>query len=88
MNLSDYRRMLPGGDSLKRLVTWVRNYIGDELVWDANLILKKDEVPPLRMDSSLEGTGIACLGWTTWLTAGGLDRDADELKLDALAYES
>jgi type VI secretion system protein ImpH len=88
MRFTDYRRMLPGGDSLKRLVAWVRNYIGDELVWDANLILKKDEVPPLQMDSSREGTGIGCLGWTTWLTAGGLDRDADDLKLDALVYES
>jgi type VI secretion system protein ImpH len=29
------------------LVAWVRNYVGDELLWDVNLILKKEEVPPL-----------------------------------------
>ena len=38
-------RMLPGGDSLVRLKDWARNYIGDELVWDLQLILKKEEVP-------------------------------------------
>ncbi|MCP5419766.1 MAG: type VI secretion system baseplate subunit TssG [Gammaproteobacteria bacterium] len=87
LRFREYQRLLPGGDSLKRLVSWVRNYVGDELVWDVNLILHKDDVPPLKMEASLEGTGMACLGWTTWLTTGGLDRHADDLKLDALSYE-
>lgn len=80
MSFADYRRLLPGGDSLKRLVAWVRNYIGDELIWDVNLVLRKDEVPPLKLGKTAQ------LGWTAWLTSGPLSEDADDLKLDALAY--
>jgi len=74
------QRLLPGRDSLRRLVAWVRNYVGDELLWDVNLILKKEEVPPLVLGESSQ------LGWTTWLTDRPLARDADDLKLDAVTY--
>jgi type VI secretion system protein ImpH len=80
MNLEEFQRFLPGSDSLRRLVAWVRNYVGDELLWDVNLILKKEEVPPLQLG---EGTR---LGWTTWLSSQPLARDADDLKLDAVTY--
>ncbi len=79
-SLEEFQRFLPGSDSLRRLVAWVRNYIGDELLWDVNLILKREEVPPLKLG---EGTQ---LGWTTWLTTQPLNRDADDLKLDAVTY--
>jgi type VI secretion system protein ImpH len=79
LRLADYERLLPGGDSLERLAAVVRNYLGDELGWDLNLILKRDEVPPLQL-----GVG-GRLGWTTWLTDRPLDRDADDLKLAAVA---
>jgi type VI secretion system protein ImpH len=75
MGLAAYERMLPGGDSLRRLIAWVKNYLADELQWDVQLILKKEEVPPLKM-----GAG-ARLGWTTWLTSGEMDHDADDLVL-------
>jgi type VI secretion system protein ImpH len=80
MGLEDFQRFLPGSDSLRRLVAWVRNYIGDELLWDFNPILDRNEVPPLILG---EGTR---LGWTTWLTGQPLARDADDLKLDAVTY--
>ena len=80
MNLEEFQRFLPGSDSLRRLVAWVRNYVGDELLWDVNLILQKEEVPPLQLG---EGTR---LGWTTWLSSQPLARDADDLKLDAVMY--
>src|SRR5471032_2655183 len=47
----DYRRMLPGGDSMRRLLAWVRNYAGTTLDWDVRLILKKEEIPALRLGS-------------------------------------
>ncbi|MBK8537500.1 MAG: type VI secretion system baseplate subunit TssG [Candidatus Competibacteraceae bacterium] len=78
MPLAEFQRFLPGSDSLRRLVAWVRNYVGDELLWDFNPILKKEEVPPLVLG---EGTR---LGWTTWLTSQPLAQDADDLKLDAV----
>lgn len=80
MGLAEFRRFLPGSDSLRRLVAWVRNYIGDELLWDVNLVLRKEEVPPLKLGEQSQ------LGWTTWLTSQPLARDADDLKLDAVTY--
>ncbi len=81
LNLSDYQRLLPTGDSLERLVTWVRNYLGNELIWDVHLLLKKEEAPPLQL-----GSETARLGWTSWLTHGALPEDADDLYLDPLIY--
>ncbi|HSH70677.1 MAG TPA: type VI secretion system baseplate subunit TssG, partial [Deferrisomatales bacterium] len=60
LDLEDYRRLLPGSDSLQRLVSLVRNYVGDELDWDVNVILKKEAVPPLRLGHSAQ------LGLTSW----------------------
>jgi len=80
MTLDEFQRFLPGSDSLRRLVAWVRNYVGDELLWDVNLILKKEEVPPLVLGEGSQ------LGWTTWLTGQPPARDADDLKLDAVTY--
>jgi type VI secretion system protein ImpH len=80
MGLEEFQRLLPGGESLRRLVAWVRNYVGHELLWDFNPILKREEVPPLVL-----GAGTR-LGWTTWLTSRPLERVADDLKLDAVTY--
>ena len=78
MGIEDYRRLLPGGDSLARLVAWVRFYTNDELTWDLQLILKGDAVPPLEL--GVNGR----LGWSAWL--GGQGRDRDDLVLDARIY--
>jgi type VI secretion system protein ImpH len=56
-----FRRMLPGGASLERLVALVRNYIGDELHWDLRLSLLKEAVKPTKL--GVEGQ----LGRTSWL---------------------
>jgi len=75
MGFDDYERMLPGGASQKRLEAWVRNYIGFELGFDVQLILKESEVPK----SSLGKGGK--LGWTTWAAVGALGRDAADLTI-------
>jgi type VI secretion system protein ImpH len=76
MGYTDYQRMLPGGDSLKRLKDWVKNYAGLELAWDLQLILRKEEVPAATLGKS------GRLGWSTWTKAKPLPRDADNLILD------
>jgi type VI secretion system protein ImpH len=78
MSFIDYKRLLPGGSSLRRLTAIVRNYIGDELSWNINLILKEQEVPPLNLGE------VGQAGWTTWLTPRPGEEDADDLYLDAL----
>ena len=45
LGLEDYKRLLPGSGSLERLEAVVRNYVGDALDWDVNLVLRADEVP-------------------------------------------
>jgi type VI secretion system protein ImpH len=72
--LADYERLLPGGESLQRLRAIVRNYAGDTLDWDVNLILAGDEVPR----ASLGGT--TRLGHTSWT---GTRSDSDESREDA-----
>ena len=76
MGYKDYQKMLPGGDSLKRLMDWVRNYVGDEFAWDVQLILKKEEVPAAELGKS------GLLGWSTWTKSKPMPRDADNLILD------
>ena len=80
MGIDDYRRLIPGGDSLARLVAIVRNYVGDELEWDVNLVLKSGEVPSLQL-----GRGER-LGWTTWLHPRTAHEDAADLHLRPKRY--
>jgi type VI secretion system protein ImpH len=78
LSLAEYERLLPGGDSMMRLVPLVRFYAGDELTWDVNLILKREEIPRLQLGRT------ARLGWTSWGQLRPPEHDADDLKLNPL----
>lgn len=75
MTFAQYERFLPGTRSLARLAAWVRNYAGDALSFDVQLVLRKDEVPECRM-----GRG-GRLGWSTWIKSRPTPRDAQDLVL-------
>jgi type VI secretion system protein ImpH len=77
LSLAEYERLLPGGLSFHRLVPIVRNWAGDTLAWDINLVLHRDEVPPIRLGRQ------GRLGWTTWLTPRHTPSDAADLLLEA-----
>jgi type VI secretion system protein ImpH len=77
LSRAQFQRMLPGGASLPKLVALVRNYVGDELVWDLRLILEERIEEPLRL-------GTSRLGWTAWLGSAAAGRRED-LVLDPLA---
>jgi len=80
LSRSQFQRMLPGGASLPKLVALIRNYVGDELLWDLRLLLEERIEEPLRLGSSR-------LGWTAWLgRAAGAQRQ--DLVLDPLAEAS
>ncbi|RMF37459.1 MAG: type VI secretion system baseplate subunit TssG [Alphaproteobacteria bacterium] len=79
VGLDGYRRLLPGGDSLGRLVAIVRNYAGDALDWDVNIILARGAAPPLKLGRQGQ------LGWTTWLGESPAEREVDDLYLRPLA---
>jgi len=76
LNLNEYLSLLPGGHRIDQLIAIIRNYIGDELSWDVNLILKKAQVPSAQLGENTR------LGWTSWLGERGTDHDAIDLKLN------
>jgi len=68
----------PVGASLDRLIAATRLYVGDELQWDLQLILRREDTPPI-------GLGIVGrLGWTSWLIREKMPRDPNDLVLDAM----
>ena len=62
LKLEAFQRFLPGGIDSQKLRQLVKLYAPDQLSFDVELLLSKDEVPPLQL-----GTGLAQLGWTSWL---------------------
>lgn len=76
LTLIDYQRFLPGEPALAEVIAMVRIYVGDELEWELNLVLKKSEVPPIALGGPLR------LGWTTWLPQSARAGDAADLILE------
>jgi len=76
LGLKDYYRMLPRETSYATLRDWVRNYVGDGLSWELQLILKAAEVPATQLGQS------GRLGWTTWLKSEPFEEDVSDLVLD------
>ncbi len=73
MRLADYEELLPGKPKLQLLGAIIRNYLGDELNWEVRLILRKDEIPAVRLGQYGQ------LGLTSWLAPTVPVRDADDL---------
>jgi type VI secretion system protein ImpH len=78
MSLTEFERYLPGGIRFLQVRDWVRNYLSVEFAWDAQVVLKREEVPSVRLGSYGQ------LGWTSWLgmPAGKRKNDADDVLLD------
>lgn len=72
-----YENLLPGGRAFRHVAQWVRAYLGEELFWEAQLVLRRDEVPACRL-----GAG-ARLGWSTWLGQPAATHPVDDLILQA-----
>lgn len=79
LDLTQYKRLLPGGESLRRLCALVRNYVGDAYDWDVRLILRKEDAHPMQLGRSGQ------LGWTCALINHMPDADMDDLILDPAA---
>jgi len=75
LSLAEYERFLPGGESMQRVHDWVLNYVGYELSCEMRLVLRKDEVPAIKLGRK------GSLGWTSWLGARQEKADAGDLVL-------
>ncbi len=62
LKLEAFRRFLPGGADSQKLYKLVRFYAPDQLSFDVELLLEKEEVPPFQL-----GSDLVQLGWTSWL---------------------
>lgn len=77
MPLARYLSFLPGGEVAKKVITWIKNYVGFEFFVDLQLVLNKEEVMPASLGDTTQ------LGWTSWL-----DERCSELHADDLVIES
>jgi type VI secretion system protein ImpH len=76
MKRSDLRRMLPGGDSYRRLSRWVLHYIGCQYHVQVQLVVQADEVPDIRLGQQ------GRLSRDAWLRSQRLGRDAEDALFD------
>lgn len=76
LSYEDYQRLLPGGSSLGRLRAIVRNYVGDALDWDVNLVLRAQDIPKAKLGETVR------LGQTGWIGDKKITKDADDLFLE------
>ena len=76
LDLAQYRALLPGTTRHAQAQALVRNYVGYELAWDLQLVLAREQVPPLRLRSHAPQ---AALGRSAWVAAQPPRRDADDL---------
>lgn len=77
LGIEQYKRLLPGTPSQRRLAAIVRSYVGPAMDWDVNLILKAEDVPAAVMGENMQ------LGQVCWMAAETRTKDADELYLEA-----
>lgn len=75
VSLATFARLVPGEPGNRELRDWVRNYVGDQLAWEARIVLAARDVPGVRL--GLAGR----LGWSAWLPSTGPRRDVDDLVL-------
>ena len=80
LGLSQYNDFLPGGEAWRRLRALASFYVGDEFDVEAQLILKRNEVPPCELKPA--GEEGPQLGWTTWVKSAQFQRDPGETILD------
>lgn len=72
MDLKEYEGLLPGKAKLDQVSAILKNYVGMEMTWDINLVLKKEAIPKTKLGS------FGQLGWTTWLHSKSMERDAND----------
>jgi type VI secretion system protein ImpH len=77
LSFARFETLLPEGPSLPGLACLLRSFVGLETLWDLCLVLRADQVPPVRLGR--EGR----LGWSSWLGTRQEAIDADDVVLRA-----
>ena len=70
-----YDRFLPDGSAHEQLRALTRFFGNDQLDFEIQLVLAREDVPPCRLGGDEPGPA---LGWSTWIKTVPFGRDADE----------
>lgn len=76
---AQFRRLMPEGALLRRLVDLVRLYAGPELGFDVQVVLAREDIPPLQMAPE---DAAPRLGWNSWAKSLPALRDSEDVVLD------
>ncbi len=79
-----FAAMLPGGKALEQMRALVRQYVSFEFAWDLRLILRREDVPSWKLESTRDRK-VGQLGRTAWLNGSRAferRRDADDLVMN------
>ncbi|HEY4934322.1 MAG TPA: type VI secretion system baseplate subunit TssG [Terriglobales bacterium] len=79
MELSRYNEFLPDGPAFAALRAITRFFINDQLDFEVQLVLKREDVPDCEI--GFEGDIAPRLGWVTWMKPAAMDRDPSETVL-------
>ena len=71
-----YDSFLPTGRAYGELQALTRFFGDDQLDFEVQLVLAKEDVPPLELGAETDSA--AALGWGTWIRTVDPERDADE----------
>jgi type VI secretion system protein ImpH len=81
-----FQTFLPGGNALRQLIDLVRYYAGDQLDFDVQAIVHREEVPCARL--SFDPDRAFRLGRNSWSAARKLSRDADDAVFQGIVSQS
>jgi len=76
----EYGEFLPDRPSFRSLMGVVRLAVGEGIDFDLQLVLRAEDVTPLRLGGPDESA--TRLGWTSWLTTRPFERPADDACFD------
>jgi type VI secretion system protein ImpH len=76
LTMAQYRDFLPGGDAYRHLKALTKFYAGGEFDMEAQLVLRRQEVPGCGLENSVQ------LGWTSWASTREMEEDPGETVLE------
>jgi type VI secretion system protein ImpH len=80
LTLKEFKAFLPPGSAFKPATELIRFLVGMEFDFDAQLVLKADEVPACALSAGAAGTQ-SRLGWTSWLKSRPFVHDDSQVVL-------
>jgi type VI secretion system protein ImpH len=76
LTYAQFRGFMPDGDGLQALGQMTRAYVGPELDFDVQVVLRRAEVPGCRLEAT--AAHAPRLGWNTWVHGDAWERDVED----------